>query len=154
MTSIIGIDPGEKTGIGLYDTVTQNRDFIEVEGGYDGFLKWVDDSYPLLSSVDIVIVEKFTLRSQEFVANTTPLEIMGMLKYFEHIGEFRNDLVWCTPAQHKSLISDAAMKRGGMYPPRGQVKGGHSADGMRLICWYMVSKLRDREFSERLFPKD
>lgn len=154
MTSLIGIDPGEKTGIGLYDTVTQNRDFIEVEGGYEGFLRWFDDSYPMFSSVDVVIVEKFTLRSQEFVANTTPLEIMGMLKYLEHCGETRNDIVWCTPAQHKSLISDAAMKRGGMYPPRGQVKGGHSADGMRLICWYIVSKLRDREFSEKLFPKD
>lgn len=75
MTSLIGIDPGEKTGIGLYDTVTQNRDFIEVEGGYEGFLRWFDDSYPMFSSVDVVIVEKFTLRSQEFVANTTPLEI-------------------------------------------------------------------------------
>ena len=153
MTSFIGIDPGEKTGIGLYDSVTGNKDFIEVAGGYDGFLKWCDDTYPLLSNMDVVIVEKFTLRSNEFVANTVPLEIMGALKLLQHQGELRNDIVWATPAQHKTLISNEAMKRGGMYPPRGSVLGGHSTDGMRLICWYIISRIRNIEFSEKLFPK-
>lgn len=153
MTSFIGIDPGEKTGIGLYDSVTGNKDFVEVEGGYQGFVDWYDSTYPLFSNMDVVIVEKFTLRNNEFVANTVPLEIMGALKLLQHQGETRNDIVWVTPAQHKTLISNEAMKRGGMYPPRGSVLGGHSTDGMRLICWYIISRIRNREFSEKLFPK-
>lgn len=154
MVSMIGIDPGQKSGIGLYDTLSGNKDFIEVSGGYDGFLDWADDNMEMLRSVDVVIVEKFTLRNNDFVANTTPLEIMGALKFMDRYGDFRNHIVWCTPAQHKTLISNETMKRGGMYPPRGEVKGGHSTDGMRLICWYIVTKLRDRSFSERLFPKN
>lgn len=155
MSVLIGIDPGEKTGIGIYNPEDGHMEFHEVEGGYEGFLDWTLDTgaWDVVSEPsNTIIVEKFTLRNQEFVANTTPLEIMGAIKLLER--QYGWDIVWCTPAKHKTLISDSAMKRGGFYPPRGQVKGGHSTDGMRLICWYMVAKLRNRKISEKLFPKN
>lgn len=154
MTLYIGIDPGEKTGVALLDDSNGHVEYEEVPGGYDGFIVWALDTgwWDLLDAPDTVIVfEKFTLRNNDFVANTTPLEIMGAMKLL--IRQYGWDVIWCTPAQHKTLITDAAIKRAGLYPPRGQVKGGHVVDGMRLICWYKVAKLRDREFSEKLFPK-
>ena len=154
MTVFVGIDPGEKTGVGIYDDSNGHKEFHEVAGGYEGFLEWALDTgaWGVLNGKDTkIIYEKFTLRSQDFVANTTPLEINGAIKLLSRL--YKWDTSFATPAQHKTLISNEAMKRGGMYPPRGSVLGGHSTDGMRLICWYIISRIRNREFSEKLFPK-
>lgn len=164
MTLFVGIDPGEKTGVGVLLDKSESdesvAEFIEVPGGVDGFIEWLyspvedgegDLHIDVLANATYLIVEKFTLRNQDFVANTTPLEIMGALKLLAYQQGW--EIQWCTPAQHKGLIKDANIKRAGLYPPRGEVKGGHSTDGMRLICWFKVAKLRDRAFSELLFPK-
>ncbi|QOR56106.1 RuvC-like resolvase [Arthrobacter phage Thunderclap] len=157
---VVGIDPGGKTGVAVHnDKPTKIRpetEFHEVEGGFEGFMDWWEcawrwNRWDALDRVHI-IVEQFDLRNQEFVADITPKEIIGMLRYWAMLHD--TELWWATPSAHKSLVTDEALKRAGLHPPRGQVKGGHSRDAMRLVAYHRIHHLRDREFSERLFPKN
>ena len=159
MPNILGIDPGGKTGIAMLrekGTVTFNDlEYVEIEGGYSGFVNWWEDNWKWLG-FDVhgewdIIVERFELRKQDFVADITPKEIIGMLKYWARIHD--RELFWAMAGAHKGLVTDEALKRAGLYPPRGQVKGGHSTDGMRLCAYHRIKNLRDREFAARLFPK-
>lgn len=152
--NILGIDPGGKTGVALLPESGEPQ-YWEIEGGYEGFLTWWEYNW-LLNGWDLsynmqIIVERFELRKQDFVADITPKEIIGMLKYWAHINNV--SLWFAMPGAHKGLVTDEALKRAGLYPPRGQVKGGHSTDGMRLCAYHRIKNLRDREFAARLFPK-
>lgn len=155
MVAVIGIDPGDKTGVAILPDEGEPT-FYEVHGGYDGFENWWEDNWKWLG-FDIhgewnIIVEQFDLRNNDFVADITSKEIIGMLKYWARLHD--RQLFWATPAAHKGLITNEALKRAGLYPPRGEVKEGHSTDGMRLAAYHRIHHLRDREFSERLFPKN
>lgn len=155
MGSVLGIDPGGKTGIAIYDLTTLSviyRD--EVEGGIEGFIKWwnimwgtPDDS--VVDEVEDVVCEKFTLDGRTPNPDLTPKEIEGFLKGTDvHVDRFQ------TPAQAKALITNTVLKRAGLYPPHGQVKGGHSTDALRHALYYAVNTLKHRPTQELLWPKD
>lgn len=155
MVAVIGIDPGDKTGLTILPDEGKPT-FYEIHGGYTGFVDWWEKEwkwqcFDRLSAFHI-IYEQFDLRNNDFVADITPKEIIGMLKYWARLHAVT---LWkATPAAHKGLITNEALKRAGLYPPRGEVKEGHSTDGVRLASYHRIHHLRDREFSERLFPKN
>lgn len=159
MVAILGIDPGDKTGVAIIREGVlggEKLEFFEVHGGYTGFVDWWENNWSRYAfdrpREYHIIYEQFDLRNNDFVADITPKEIIGMLRYWARLHDVT---LWkATPAAHKGLITNEALKRAGLYPPRGEVKEGHSTDGMRLAAYHRIHHLRDREFSERLFPKN
>lgn len=155
MVTVIGIDPGDKTGLTILPDEGEPT-FYEIHGGYEGFVIWWEENWRNRGWEELrhfhIIYEQFDLRNNDFVADITPKEIIGMLRYWARINGVT---LWrVTPAAHKGLITNSALHRAGLYPPRGEVKEGHSTDGMRLAAYHRIHHLRDREFSERLFPKN
>lgn len=121
MIKMLGLDPGESTGWakGWYDAITPFTltDRGEVLGGEEGFKHFLLNGGAY--DVDIIVCEKFVLLKHEFVANTSPLVLEGIL-----IGMHAHPesvvasvpLVWQTALDKASLINypdsaDTADKR-------------------------------------------
>lgn len=146
MASILGIDPGGTTGVATYDLNSQEVSFQEVEGGTYGFTDWWHFGRPY-ASAGWIVCESFRLDDRTAKPDLTPVEIIGYLKGSARVTKFQ------TPGQAKALITNAVLKRAGLYPPRGQVRGGHSTDAARHALYYAVTELKDTETIERLWPK-
>lgn len=133
MTYLLSFDPGKVTGITLghySDTKAYERDaFWAVQGGLEGFLGWFGnhfspdyDSYNLTDyfypdehgpearepitwayADGQIVSERFVLRSQKFVADTTPILIEGAMAALgmEPIYQLRSD---------KALVPDQILK--------------------------------------------
>ena len=146
-TLILGIDPGGKTGVAVYNIRTLEVDYRdEVSGGTEGFAAWFKESKA--EQFEDIVCESFQLDDRTAKPDLTPVEIIGHLKSLDAVTKFQ------TPAQAKSLITNAVLKRAGLYPPYGQVKGGHSTDALRHALYYVVTTLKHRPTLELLWPRD
>lgn len=81
MSLIACVDPGLNTGatIGYFDAISPYRllERFQIHGGEEGFKAWLEEGH--LADVDVLICEKFVLANNEFVADTIPLLLEGIL---------------------------------------------------------------------------
>jgi hypothetical protein len=144
---VVGIDGGGTTGISRYDTETGVAEFIEVPDGVQGFERWWHDPhYTRWHDADVIVAEKFDLRNSEFTADLTTVKINEFLR------TTGTDISWQTPTAAKFKLPISILKRAGLYPKRGEVKGGHAVDGIRHVVTYL-SRIRDTSTLERVWPK-
>lgn len=114
MRNLLSFDPGLQTGIAVgtyeFDQPYELVDYWQVPNGLDGFLDWLKEHRRDFSlDPDITIVsEKFVLRSQRFVADTTPLLIEGAMRALEMnpVFQLRTD---------KVLVPDRILKENGLW---------------------------------------
>ena len=145
---LLGIDGGVKTGVADHNTDDPlNTKFYEVEGGVRGFEKWWNENINP-DDYDVIVAEQFNLRNQEFVADLTTVKVN---EFLEAMGI---KIFWQTPTEAKFKLPISVLKRGGMYPPRGQVLDGHSTDGVRHIVSYLANTAKHLPTIERLWPRD
>ena len=143
---VLGLDPGGKTGVCLYDTENPLEPFfLEVEGGVRGFSAWWKGQR--LSEGAQLVCESFRLDDRTKQPDLSPVEIIGFLKA-EGI-----PITYQMPSKGKLKVTNAILKRAGIYPKRGQVKGGHVVDAERHALEYLVTK-RHRPTIELLWPKE
>lgn len=142
MPYILSLDPGKSSGIalGYYDETLpyESHRVWQVENGLEGFLEWEDEHWPWIALLGPQIVsERFVLRSQKFVADTTPLLIEGAMR------------VLFGPKIHYQLRSEKAkvtndhLKHGGEYRTGKQVgcKDANDAnDAVRHAVIYLTKK--------------
>jgi hypothetical protein len=148
---VLGLDPGGKTGVCHYNTEFPRPAFFEVEGSTKGFIEWwkKDNANPFgLTQAGTIVVESFKLDGRTAQPDLTPVEIKGFLDGTGKVTAYQS------PSQAKSLITNTILKRAGLYPRRGQVKGGHAVDALRHILYYLVVTLKHRETIELLWPRD
>lgn len=135
----------------LYDTDNPlDPFFLEVEGGTEGFSAWwadmASDGWEPLTEAHVVC-ESFRLDDRTKQPDLTPVEIIGFLK------GTGVPITYQPPAKGKHKITNAVLKRAGIYPKRGQVKGGHVVDAERHALEYLVTK-RHLPTIELLWPKE
>lgn len=128
----------------LYDTDNPlDPFFLEVEGGTEGFSAWWTDR----PAADVTVCESFRLDDRTKQPDLTPVEIIGFLK------AQRVPITYQPPAKGKQKVTNAILKRAGIYPKRGQVKGGHVVDAERHALEYLVTR-RHLPTIELLWPKE
>lgn len=147
MTLVLGIDPGGATGLCTYDTDSPlTPALMEVGPGVRGFVGWWQSS-ERFAHYDAVVCESFRLDDRTKKPDLTPVEIIGFLK---GVGV---PVIFQTPGQAKSLITNAVLKRAGLYPKRGSVGGGHTTDALRHALYYLVNR-KHRPTVELLWPRE
>jgi hypothetical protein len=153
---VLGVDPGGTTGVCLLEVADGAPAEIvfrdEVAGGIDGFCSW----WAIFA--DHVVCESFYEDDRTEKPDLVALEIIGALKAYQY--ETGRIAGWNLSFQLNSqrgkgkLLTDAVLKRSGYYPPRGQVRGGHSTDATRHALVYVTKKLRHRPTIEKIWPKE
>lgn len=110
MPTVLGIDPGRRTGVALlgYDENTAPRILIaeEVYGGVEGFRIWWEEWSP---DYDTLVAENFIKREGVKGVDHTPLEVLGWLSQFNPVLQ--------SPAGRKKAVPDSALRRLGLYLP-------------------------------------
>lgn len=110
MTYLLSADPGKNSGLamGYYDSLTPYRllERWQVHGGLEGFLDWVRTTDAMW---DEMVVERFDLANNDFVADITPKAIEGSIVTLrEYDPRFDCPIIWQTRQDKASLIG---------YPP-------------------------------------
>ena len=120
MPRVLAIDPGISTGYVLAEV---EDDYVTIIGygqfknSATGTAKW--GAYTMSTyAIDVLVLEKFDLRPQnKFLADLTPVKINAILEYVVNTdSDLAVDIVYQTPAQAKTLITDAALKKLGFWP--------------------------------------
>lgn len=159
---VMGVDAGKSTGWAVLDF-----DFLEDEPAQlvqwglfkDTHAKTAKRLYSIILSIwpDVVAVERFDLRPNQFVANLDTVYINGALEYLNEVDSLPK-LVWQTPGQAKGLIPDKgagknrALKRLGLYPAGqdvGQPDANDVRDAIRHALFYGVTVLKHRPTIEK-----
>lgn len=142
MPYILTLDPGKSSGIalGYYDDTVayESRKVWQVENGLEGFLEWWNKEWSWIVLLGPEVVsERFVLRSQKFVADTTPLLIEGAIRVL-----FGPDIHYQLRGE-KAKVTNDHLKRGGEYRTGKQVgcKDANDAnDAVRHAVIYMTKK--------------
>lgn len=127
MTLLISLDPGKVTGctIGRFTETTpyERLDYFAIQGGLEGFIdfaerRWGSYDYGGLPALyeephaahltPTLVSERFVLRSNAFVADTTPLLIEGAMAawHLDPVYQLRSD---------KALVPDQILKDNGWW---------------------------------------
>jgi hypothetical protein len=127
---VLGVDPGERTGVALLrvpdDSLPELIEYHEVRGGLEGFRMWWE-TRPVH---DVLVVEDFILRPGVKGVNTTPLQIIGFLQSYKPEMQ--------PPAGRKKAVSDAVLKRLGLYLPGEPLRNAREA--VRHAVWYLKKR--------------
>lgn len=129
---VLAIDPGLKSGVSLFNADTQEIELsLILPDGIHGFLQW-PEFFDL--EYDVLVVESFELEEGSHGIDLTPVEIIAYLK------SLGMPIVWQRRMQRgkDKLITDAVLKRAGLYPPRGSVKEGHQVAALQHALAYLV----------------
>lgn len=145
MTYILSFDPGKQTGITLgeySDTEPYRRlDYWQVGGGLAGFLAWQSEHAEITGTSETVS-EKFTLRNNKFVADTTPLLIEGAMI------TLGMDCIWQQPAL-KATVPDKILKDNGLWLT-GKMVGHKDARDANDSCIHALAYLRRKHHAPTL----
>lgn len=100
---------------------------------------------------DVVVVEQFDLRPQNnFVADLTPVKVNAVLGYY------LPQIVWQTPAQAKSVITDKHLKALSFWPTGKDVNEPDAddvRDSARHLYYYLIKTLRNYDVAARMVPR-
>jgi hypothetical protein len=139
---ILSLDPGKSSGIalGYYSSASAYESVAvwQVEDGLEGFLDWYYKCWPAISVKGPEIVsERFVLRSQKFVADTTPLLIEGAMRVL-----FGPDIHYQLRGE-KAKVTNDHLKRGGEYRTGkhvGRKDANDVNDALRHAVIYLTKK--------------
>lgn len=157
MTKVLALDPGLKTGVALIDTDRFEDIHLEiVPDGLAGLMVWYDKSRWFAGMhLDVIVCESFELEEGTHGIDLTPVEIIGWLKAGGMSHNYFDPIVFQRRMQRgkDKLITDAVLKRAGLYPPRGQVKEKHQIEALRHALSYLVRQ-RHLETIRLLHPPE
>lgn len=123
---IIGIDPGETTGIAIYnDDVWQ---YHQLEGEHFEDLEWLLK----VERPDVVVCESFQKRNNPG-ANTKPLLYIGAINGY--CLTYNIELVFQTPSQGKAFWTNNKLKACGLYTAGLK----HAMDATRHVLLYLLN---------------
>ena len=156
MTRVLAVDAGQSTGLAVVDFPDGHppevRHMVQ-------FVVGVAASVTLIGTIsseerpDVLIAEQFDLRPHNtFVADLTPVEINGALKYV-----FGDSIVWQTPAQAKGLVKDQVLKNLGMWPTGktvGQEDANDARDALRHAIHYGATVLKHQPTLQLGWPRE
>jgi hypothetical protein len=132
--NLLCIDPGGTTGVSIInyseDSEPQLWEWLEVEGGLEGFIDFYQKTEPYYNWQEIVC-ESFTLRTGVKFPDLSPVYIIGAL---EVLG--RGKTITYQPPTSKPICSDDVLKRIDMHK-RGM---GHVNDSTRHGIIYLRNK--------------
>src|SRR5665647_325289 len=124
---VLGIDPGERTGVALVDVSTEQAPVLlmheEVYGGLSGFSVWWEDR----PDYDVLVCEDFLLRQGLHGVNLEPVRIIAFLEPYAPVMQ--------PPAGRKKAVSDNALKRLGLYLPGEKQRNAREA--VRHVVWFL-----------------
>lgn len=127
---IIGIDPGNVTGMALWDLEKEApTQWLEEPSATVGnaLRKWLDYFVPAHAEV-VLSVEKYTMTPGIKTAQPAALMVMGVL---EDIAQFRDiKLDYHLPSTTKKQVSNTMLRKLGWWTP---TKDGHANDALRLL---------------------
>jgi hypothetical protein len=132
---VLAVDPGAKSGVCLFDADAQKVDhFTIVPFGLEGFKAfWEAAKYS--GRYDVLIIESFELEEGSHgIDYESPLQIIHWLESLNIPIVFQRRM----QRGKDRLITDAVLKRAGLYPPRGQVKEKHQVEALRHALAFLV----------------
>ena len=144
---VLAIDPGLKTGVCLFNADTLKlEDLAIIPNGLAGLQEYfaLGDPY-----YDVLVVESFELEEGSHgIDYESPLQIIHWLE------QIPVNIVWQRRMQRgkDKLLTDAVLKRAGLYPPRGEVKEKHQVEALRHALSYLVRQ-RHLPTLQLLHPK-
>jgi hypothetical protein len=150
---VLAIDPGQKSGVCLYDTDTKFLVLQIIPGGLVGlqnYWNWHTELELAIRAGELtLVVESFEL---EEGTNGVDLAPVGIIGWFESLGV---PIEWQRRNQRgkSKLISTAVLKRAGLYPKRGELKEGHQVAALQHALAYLV-KIRHMPTVELLHPRE
>jgi hypothetical protein len=128
---VLGIDPGVRSGVALLEVLDSTAPILiqyeEVRGGVVGFEKWWQ-THP---DYDVLVVEDFILRGGVKGVNTEPIKVIEFLRPFTPIMQ--------TPAGREKAVSNAVLKRLGLYLPGEPLRNAREA--VRHAVWFVKKSL-------------
>lgn len=131
---VLAVDPGLKSGVCLFDSESEIiRVSLIVANGLKGFQDFWEAHVRYLE-YDVLVCESFELEEGTHGIDLTPVSIIG---YLESLGI---PIVFQRRMQRGKdrLITDAVLKRAGLYPVRGEVKEKHQVEALRHALAYLV----------------
>lgn len=138
MITVLGIDPGEKTGLFLLQvdkgTIVLNRDNEFSFGDYCDYLDLIE-KFALEQEDFVVACEKFTI-TPKTPANEAywSIENTGIAKRFARlVGASWYD---AKPSSTKPLITNDVLKCGKLYVPG----KGHAMDAARICLHFLITQ--------------
>lgn len=138
MTRVMWIDPGQGSGVAVFDASTLKVEHLEiVYGGLKGFVGWWRSvGHSLAINCDVIGCESFELEEGTHGVVLTPVEIISWLKPIGVVD------VWQRRNQRgkDKLLTDAVLKRAGLYPARGEVGDKHQVEALRHALNYLIRK--------------
>ncbi len=136
---VMGIDPGEDTGLATHTTGNFVKDIFSWQDQYthDQFLQQLNEYHP-----DIIVCESFDHRAKDN-ANYAPVEYIGMVKWYVE----RRDtiLVFQTPSFGKAYFDNEKLKKLGLYVP-----GKDHVDQMMAVRHLLQFYMKNNAFDLRL----
>ena len=133
---IVAIDPGETTGIAVYDD-----EYGPNLAGYDAvpgqMIAVSCIKRELTLDVDLLVIEEFrisagTARKTRSSSNTT-IEIIGAAKWLAHCANV--PVVMQSPADVMGFMTNDKLRRLGWYVPN-----EHARDAVRHLAFYLVEE--------------
>lgn len=122
---IVAVDPGNVTGIALYeDGAVEAWEVTSTEA---------PDEVAAIDS-DVIVCESFTPRPGAKSWQPEALYTIGALRYIAQVE--RAEFVLQTPANAKAFSTNEKLKALGWYTP---TKGGHANDALRHLLLYCAS---------------
>lgn len=145
---VLAVDPGAKSGVCLYDPDTQQLEVsLIIPDGLTGFREWFEWNDP---DYDVLVVESFELEEGSHgIDYESPLQIIHWLERLPIPIVFQRRM----QRGKDKLITDAVLKRAGLYPKRGELKEGHQVAALQHALSYLVRQ-RHLPTIELLHPKE
>lgn len=127
---LLAFDPGRTVG---WATFQKPREYRSGQFPEDRTRVWLDAYHllPGMTPIDLLIVERFTYRSNLPKADLTPVEVIGVIKEWSRQNHV--DIVWQTPAQGKFYFTDDRLKEMELY----RVGQPHANDATRHLLYYL-----------------
>lgn len=128
---ILGVDPGVRTGVAVIEVDDDSApvlvSFEEVYGGVNGFTEWWKTHPPY----DVLVAERYIPRGGVPQNNSgDPQGVLGFLAPYNPVLQ--------TPAGRLKGVSDAVLKRLGLYLPGERLRNAREA--VRHSVWYLKNQ--------------
>jgi hypothetical protein len=156
--NIIGIDPGETTGVCIWDEDTDkyymNQVVTDDGRNYYWFLTWLDREIERRYGPKWLVVEKFEFRQSDRHRDKisyVPAEVIGALKY-THARQWTNlnvILVMQGASQGKGFWDDDKIRKLGLWKPGER----HAMDALRHVLHYRTFTLGDKSVLVKFKPE-
>lgn len=131
MTLILGVDPGQRTGVALIEVTDETAPVLvgywEVYGGVTGFREW----WKTRPEYDVLVAERYITRGGVVQKDAHyPQQVLGFLDTYNPVLQ--------TPAGRQQAVSNGSLKALGLYLPGEGLRNAREA--LRHCVWYLKSQ--------------